>query len=151
MVTNFEGFIWWKYWKQWNHYELVYIEQTTLEKSKIWIYDFHYEYKKQPPEVFYRNCRTAGLRHRCFPVNFAKHLRIPFLQNTSERLLLEYMQSKCDSGIRLCYMTHIAWPYEIEKHYFYKYYTEDLKTKFYPSGYSEDHNRLLKIRKNKKV
>ena len=48
--------------------------------------------------------KVAGLRHRCFPVNFAKHLRIPFLQNTSERLLLEYMQSKCDSGIRLCYM-----------------------------------------------
>ena len=28
------------------------------------------------------------LRHSCFPVNFAKFLRIPFLQNTSRRLLL---------------------------------------------------------------
>ena len=28
------------------------------------------------------------LWHRCFPVNFAKFLRIPFLQNTSRRLLL---------------------------------------------------------------
>ena len=28
------------------------------------------------------------LWHRCFPVNFAKFLRTPFLQNTSERLLL---------------------------------------------------------------
>ena len=28
------------------------------------------------------------LWHRCFPVNFAKFLRIPFLQNTSGRLLL---------------------------------------------------------------
>ena len=28
------------------------------------------------------------LWHRCFPVNFAKFLRIPFLQNTSWRLLL---------------------------------------------------------------
>ena len=26
--------------------------------------------------------------HRCFPVNFAKFLRTPFSQNTSERLLL---------------------------------------------------------------
>ena len=26
--------------------------------------------------------------HRCFPVNFAKFLRTPFLQNTSGRLLL---------------------------------------------------------------
>ena len=28
------------------------------------------------------------LWHRCFPVNFAKFSRTPFLQNTSERLLL---------------------------------------------------------------
>ena len=43
--------------------------------------------------------KVAGLRsatllkkrlgHRCFPVNFTKFLRIPFLQNTSGRLLLE--------------------------------------------------------------
>ena len=42
--------------------------------------------------------KVAGLRpatlfkkrlwHRCFPVNFAKFLRIPFSQNTSGRLLL---------------------------------------------------------------
>ena len=29
------------------------------------------------------------LLHRCFPVNFAKFLRTPFLQNTSVRLLLK--------------------------------------------------------------
>ena len=29
------------------------------------------------------------LWHRCFPVNFAKFLRTPFLQNTSGRLLLQ--------------------------------------------------------------
>ena len=29
------------------------------------------------------------LGHRCFPVNFVKFLRTPFLQNTSGRLLLE--------------------------------------------------------------
>ena len=43
--------------------------------------------------------KNAGLRpatiikkrlwHRCFPVNFAKFLRAPFLQNTSGRLLLK--------------------------------------------------------------
>ena len=43
--------------------------------------------------------KVAGLRpatllkkklwHRCFPVNFAKFLRTPFLQNTSRRLLLD--------------------------------------------------------------
>ena len=62
----------------------------------------------QPPELFCKKrCsqkfhkihrKVAGLRpatlfkkslwHRCFPVNFAKFLRTPFLQNTSGRLLL---------------------------------------------------------------
>ena len=75
--------------------------------------------QKQPPEVFCKKrCswkfrkihrktpvpeslfnKVAGLRpatllkkrlwHRCFPVNFAKFLRTPFLQNTSGRLLLK--------------------------------------------------------------
>ena len=30
------------------------------------------------------------LWHRCFPVNFVKFLRTPFLQNTPGRLLLEF-------------------------------------------------------------
>ena len=33
------------------------------------------------------------LWHRCFPMNFAKFLRTPFLQNTSGRLLLETVSS----------------------------------------------------------
>ena len=46
--------------------------------------------------------KVAGLRratllkkrlwHGCFPVNFAKFLRTPFLQNTSGRLLLYYIR-----------------------------------------------------------
>ena len=32
--------------------------------------------------------KDAGLWHRCFPVNFAKFLRTPFLQNTSGGWLL---------------------------------------------------------------
>ena len=31
------------------------------------------------------------LRHRCFPVNFAKFLRTPLLQNTSRRLVLCFL------------------------------------------------------------
>ena len=31
---------------------------------------------------------TGRLWHSCFPVNFEKFLRTPFLQNTSRRLLL---------------------------------------------------------------
>ena len=39
--------------------------------------------------------KVAGLIpwHRCFPVNFAKFLRTPFLQNTSGRLLLYFIVS----------------------------------------------------------
>ena len=36
------------------------------------------------PETLFKK----RLRYRCFPVNFAKFLRTPFLQNTSGRLLL---------------------------------------------------------------
>ena len=36
------------------------------------------------------NLLKKRLRHRCFPVNFIKFLRTPFLQNTSERLLLKF-------------------------------------------------------------
>ena len=35
----------------------------------------------------------ATFWHRCFPVNFVKFLRTPFLQNTSGRLLLKPKQS----------------------------------------------------------
>ena len=85
----------------------------TIENQKLQIYRITYHLdtlKKQPPEVF---CKKGGLRnfakftgkdlcqslffnkvaglrlwHRCFPVNFAKFPRTPFLQKTSERLLL---------------------------------------------------------------
>ena len=76
--------------------------------------------QKQPPEVLYKKGvlrnfqkftgkhlyqslffnKVVGLRsatlletrpwHRCFPVNFAKFLRTPFLQNTSRQLLLNF-------------------------------------------------------------
>ena len=58
---------------------------------------FHKIHRKTPvPETFFN--RVVGLRpatllkkrfwYRCFPVNFVKFLRTIFLQNTSERLLL---------------------------------------------------------------
>ena len=36
--------------------------------------------------------KLSCLRHRFFPVNFAKSLRTPFLQNTSRRLLLFFAE-----------------------------------------------------------
>ena len=52
--------------------------------------------QKQPLEVFYKNRCSQNrpatssknrLWHRCFPANFARFLRTPFLQNISERVL----------------------------------------------------------------
>ena len=47
--------------------------------------------KKQPPEVFFKKMCSKKFRkiHRKTPVNFAKFLRTPFLQNHSGRLLLQ--------------------------------------------------------------
>ena len=38
--------------------------------------------------------KVAGLRHRCFLVNFVKFLRAPFLQNPSGRLVLNIVKYK---------------------------------------------------------
>ena len=60
--------------------------------------------------------KVAGLRsatllkkilwHRCFPVNFAKFLKTPFLQNTSRRLLLSLNKN---------------WKKQEKKSYFFSY------------------------------
>ena len=55
------------------------------------------KYQKQPPEVFCKK-RPATLLEKdsgkgVFPLNFAKFLTTPFLQNTSGGLLLKYLNS----------------------------------------------------------
>ena len=40
-------------------------------------------------KFFNKNLIKKETPHKCFPVDFAKFLRIPFLQNTSRRLLLK--------------------------------------------------------------
>ena len=51
------------------------------------------------------------LWHRCFPVNFAKFLGTPFLQNTSEWLLLQIHVTLCptyllnDKNYNTCFLT----------------------------------------------
>ena len=83
-------------------YVLPFNEHQTL-KFKIKIHK-NTAIPRQPPEVFNKKgflkisqnslenaCARASflkkrrLWHKCFPVNFAKFLRIPFLQNTSGR------------------------------------------------------------------
>ena len=77
-------------------------------------------FEKQPPEVFYKKrclfvknsqnsekntCAKVSflkkiLWYRCFPVNFVKFLRTPFLQNTSGRRLLR-CKTNSNTKIRL--------------------------------------------------
>ena len=57
------------------------------------------EIEGQPPVMFYKK----GKIHRIFPLNFAKFLRTPFLQNNSGRLLLKSDQlltlTKCNISL----------------------------------------------------
>ena len=77
--------------------------EAFYKKSCYW--KFRKTYRKTPvPEPLFN--KVAGLRpqatlkkrpwYRCFPLNFKKVLRTPFLQNTSGRplLLLFYPMSK---------------------------------------------------------
>ena len=95
----------------------THIFENFLQKSpaivKLQVYQFFPP--KQPPKVFCnRRCKLTGkhlyqnlffskvtvlrpatlskrrLWHKCFPVNFSKFLRTPFLQNPSRRLLLYF-------------------------------------------------------------
>ena len=47
------------------------------------------------------------LWHRCFPVNFAKFLRTPFLQNTSGRMLLKFPVLKTRTRVAPVYLNSI--------------------------------------------
>ena len=49
------------------------------------------------------------LWHKCFPLNFAKFLRIPFLQNTSERLLLFKANRVSDYYAKRIYIKVFLW------------------------------------------
>ena len=61
-------------------------------KLQVWVWNL---FKKETLALVF-SCEFCGpatllkkrLWHWCFPVNFAKFLRTPFLQNTYERLLL---------------------------------------------------------------
>ena len=61
------------------------------------------------------------LWHRCFPVNFAKFLRKPFLQDTSGRLLLFFGQSNeansntCLKHIELSKFKHTSQTYRTQQ------------------------------------
>ena len=77
--------------------QLIDILEKPLKHIKTFIRDSFDSFLIKSGAVV-RRCSVKGLRpaallkkrllHRCFPVNFAKYLRTPFLQNTFGRLLL---------------------------------------------------------------
>ena len=86
--------------------------------------------------------KVAGLRpavllkkklwHRCFPVNFAKFLRTPFLQNTSGRLLLCFMAFSDWEFLPQRFKNICYWKIDCGKHYrLSKYFIKFPRT---PSG-----------------
>ena len=87
----------WRYLSVWNWetFHLVLIKYHLFCKSsqrrcsvrKMFLENFAKLTGKQLCQGLFFN-KVAGLSHNCFPVNFAKILRTPFLQNTSRRLLL---------------------------------------------------------------
>ena len=56
------------------------------------------------------------LCRRCFPVNFAKFLRTPFLQSTSRRLLLDMLVDKNFSGAH--YFSHTFYNFFLFSNFF---------------------------------
>ena len=47
------------------------------------------------------NLLKKRLRHRCFPVNFAKLLRTPFLQNSSQRTASKYRRHRFPKSLHV--------------------------------------------------
>ena len=113
-----------------------YFLATSSGAASSW--EVFMDQQKQPPEVFYEKSvlrnfakftgntcavvsffnKVAGmrpatllkkrLRHRCFPVNFAKFLRTSFLKNTSGRLLLDQI------SVTTCHC--VSWETKLVKH-----------------------------------
>ena len=91
----------------WNHclfaVNLEQVFHLVLMSSSLNFNMLFRDVRSSSPEVFCKKVRKKSLENtcasacnfikketlnRCFPVNFAKFLRTTFLQNTSERLLL---------------------------------------------------------------
>ena len=64
---------------------IIYLNEIILSE----VQDIFFKYFIESKKKFFKK----RLWHRCLPVNFAKFLRTPFLQNTSGRLLLKQSAS----------------------------------------------------------
>ena len=89
--------------------------------EKVFLRKFHKIHRKLPapeplfnkvtglmPSTLLKKRSTTWLKkrlwHKCFPVNFAKFLRTPFLQNGSGRLLLKRFKTRKEMKRKNCYV-----------------------------------------------
>ena len=86
--------------------EIVRSSHWRCSVKKVLLKNFAKSTGKSPVLSIFFN-KVAGLRsatllkkklwHRCFPVNFAKFLRTPFVQNTSTSGRLSYKERRCQT------------------------------------------------------
>ena len=74
-------------WLRWG--KLLKLAASVIFPASIW---FCLKFVKGSRCARPATLLKKSLWHRCFPVNFAKFLRTPFLQNTSGRLLLIFIK-----------------------------------------------------------
>ena len=74
-------------WLRWG--KLLKLAASVIFPTSIW---FCLKFVKGSRCARPATLLKKSLWHRCFPVNFAKFLRTPFLQNTSGRLLLIFIK-----------------------------------------------------------
>ena len=86
--------------------------------KKVFLEILQIHRKTSVPESFYNKVTALRpaillkerLRHRCFPVNFAKFLRTPFWRKASGRLLLDcYISTSIHSFCWLCSKFDLIW------------------------------------------
>ena len=115
-----------------NHWKVKALIYCNNNSAKIWHVDLTsklgWAYAEAATEGVLRNfakftgeylCQSlffnkaTSLRHRCFPVNFSKFLRTPFLQNTSWQLLLHMHRGPIQfSKPRWTYLFLVRWVYK---------------------------------------
>ena len=80
------------------------VQMCSLRKVLLEIREIHRK-ARVPGSFFAATLLKRRLWHRCFPVNFAKFLRTPFLQNTFGWLLLWELSKYNETICRLLALT----------------------------------------------
>ena len=78
--------------ENWSHQEL------NISRPIYFLKKFAYHFQDLTVTNKLEGFFFKRLWHNCFPVDFVKFLKTPFLQNTSERLLLNWVAKICSQS-----------------------------------------------------